>query len=389
MFSADTKIIDTNTDFTDPFLGMDEKEIINTDKFMDDIEENEDTNEPENKKQKTEKTYEIEYIKEHREKEIINTNNFMEDIEELDKLEQKKPEKTYETEYLIKWVGYKHESWISEENFIDKEELNNYLMYDKLQKDKTIQRRAYIYVRTSKRNDQKEVSLYEQEEACNKFAKQYNITIIGVYRDNGISAKNMDKQYALNFITDKIQKGEIIIVYDVSRFSRSMEQGLSRLNLLRDKGAFVHSYNDNVTWNDKATSRATFRQLLSVSQLHSDTVSEKVKSAIAFKKNRGDYIGRTPYGKKIEYINNIRTLVDNIEEQNVIKIINEHANNLLINIVTDNIDNMDLSSNKKTKQNFTQKDYQTIANKINETHKRRNKLFSWYIIKKILSDNSK
>ena len=72
MFSDDTKIIDTNTDFTDPFLGMDEKEIINTDEFMDDIEENDDTNEPENKKQKTEKTYEIEYIKEHREKEIIN-----------------------------------------------------------------------------------------------------------------------------------------------------------------------------------------------------------------------------------------------------------------------------------------------------------------------------
>lgn len=374
-FSNDAKVIDTNTDFTDPFLGMDEKEIINTDEFMDDIEENdenEDHNEPEYKKQKTEKTYEIEYIKEHREKEIIN----MEDNEK---------QKIYKKEYLIKWVGYKHETWISEENFIDKDELNNYLMYDKLQKDKTVQRRAYIYVRTSKRNDQKEVSLYDQEEACKKFAKQYNITIIGVYRDNGISAKNMDKQYALNFITDKIEKGEIIIVYDVSRFSRSMEQGLARLNMLRDKGAFVHSYNDNVTWNDKATSRATFRQLLSVSQLHSDTVSEKVKSAIAFKKNRGDYIGRTPYGKKIEYVNNIRTLVDNIEEQNVIKIINEHANNILINIVTDNIDNMDLSSSKKTKQNFTQKDYQTIANKINETHKRRNKLFSWYIIKKILS----
>lgn len=374
-FSNDAKVIDTNTDFTDPFLGMDEKEIINTDEFMDDIEENEenyDNNEPEYKKQKTEKTYEIEYIKEHIEKEIIN-------------IEDNEKQKIYKREYLIKWVGYKHESWISEENFIDKDELNNYLMYDKLQKDKTVQRRAYIYVRTSKRNDQKEVSLYDQEEACKKFAKQYNITIIGVYRDNGISAKNMDKQYALNFITDKIEKGEIIIVYDVSRFSRSMEQGLTRLNMLRDKGAFVHSYNDNVTWNDKATSRATFRQLLSVSQLHSDTVSEKVKSAIAFKKNRGDYIGRTPYGKKIEYVNNIRTLVDNIEEQNVIKIINEHANNILINIVTDNIDNMDLSSSKKTKQNFTQKDYQTIANKINETHKRRNKLFSWYIIKKILS----
>jgi DNA invertase Pin-like site-specific DNA recombinase len=354
-FSNDVKMVDIMTDFTDPFIGIDDikDEVITTEEFMDDEPEPE----PEQKKQKTEKTYEIEYIKEHKDK-----------------------------EYLIKWVGYKHESWISEDNFIDKEELNNYLMYDKLQKDKTIQRRAYIYLRTSKRNDQKEVSLYDQEDACKKFAKQYNITIIGVYRDNGISAKNMDNQYALNFITDKIQKGEIIIVFDVSRFSRSMEQGLNRLTLLRNKGAFVHSYNDNVTWNDKATSRATFRQLLSVSQLHSDTVSEKVKSAITFKKNRGDYIGRAPYGKKIEYVNNIRTLVDNIEEQNVIKIINEHANNLLINIVTDNIDNMDLSSSKKTKQNFTQKDYQTIANKINETHKKKNnKLFSWYIIKKILS----
>ena len=33
-FSNDAKVIDTNTDFTDPFLGMDEKEIINTDEFI-------------------------------------------------------------------------------------------------------------------------------------------------------------------------------------------------------------------------------------------------------------------------------------------------------------------------------------------------------------------
>src|SRR5271170_4957161 len=120
--------------------------------------------------------------------------------------------------------------------------LNEYHKYENIRADKSIGRRAYIYCRTSKRNSDREVSLYYQEKICLEFAKRHKINIIGVYRDNGISAKDMKKQFALNLICDRIKKGECVMFYDVSRFSRSMQQALECLENLRVKvGAYAHS----------------------------------------------------------------------------------------------------------------------------------------------------
>lgn len=298
--------------------------------------------------------------------------------------------------YLIKWVGSKIPTWISEEDFIERDLLREFLMYEANRHDKSLSRRAYIYCRTSCRNAEREVSLYDQEKYCLEFAKKNNINIIGVYRDNGVSAKNMKNQFALNFICKQIEKGDCILFYDVSRFSRSMLQALERLEYLRNNiGAIVHACHDGLTWNAIASNRNSFRQNLSHSQLQSETISEKVISAIEYRRERGDHIGYVPFGYKTELIDGSRKLVHNKSEQLIIRAIIDFA----MDIITERLNKLKISKNKKSgktmkpskkqiKENmseFTPAEYRTITNNINKQYtNRNNKRFTWRFIKGII-----
>jgi DNA invertase Pin-like site-specific DNA recombinase len=302
--------------------------------------------------------------------------------------------------YLIKWVGSKTPTWICEDDFIEHDLLNEFNRYETLRNNPEIQKRAYIYCRTSKRNCVNEVSLQDQERHCLNFAKRNNINIIGVFKDNGVSAKDMDNQFALNFIFDRIKRGECILFYDISRFSRSMIQALQQLEHLRlNVGAIAHSVNDGITWNNTATSRASFRQNLSNAQLHSEVISEKVKSSIEFRKGRGDHVGHVPYGYKTELIDGVRKLVENKDEIIVIKEILD----LAMDNFFDNLGDLDIGSSGKSKtvkrkdvrfkrkfksaiHDTTAQECRNIATIINAegeyTH--RGKPFTWRLIRSIL-----
>lgn len=271
--------------------------------------------------------------------------------------------------YKIKWVGKKTLTWIEESDFIEKDALNDFNTCEKNRNDPTTKKRTWIYIRTSRRNNYvDEISLADQEQQCIDFSAANEFTIVGIYRDNGVSAKNMEKLFGLNQILEKIGKNECILVYDVTRFSRNMGQAIDILEHLRNnKHAVVHSVHDNVTWNNNATNRHIFRQLLSTSQLLSDTVSEKVKSSIKFKRTRGDHVGYTPYGYKISIVDGRKKLVKNPTEIDVICKIFEINNNLCNDI--------------KSKGHYTK-----IANSINKTYRnRRNKKFTPRFVKKLMT----
>ena len=85
-----------------------------------------------------------------------------------------------ETKYQIKWIGSKKLTWIKESDFIQTEILEEYKEYKKLMKDPSVLRKAYIYLRTSKRNGGNEVSLGDQERHCKKYASDNNINIVGI-----------------------------------------------------------------------------------------------------------------------------------------------------------------------------------------------------------------
>jgi len=294
--------------------------------------------------------------------------------------------------YHIKWVGSKRLTWIKESDFIQKELLEEYKAFKILMNDPALPRKAYIYLRTSKRNGVNEVSLDDQERQCKNFASNNQINVVGIFKDNGVSARNMKNQFALKHIISLLKEGQMIICYDISRFSRNIMNGVNTLEFIRlHYKSLVHAVFENITWNDIASNRHNFRQILSTAQLHSDTISAKVKSAIEFKKLRGDFMGKAPYGyKKITAIDGTKKLEQLKEEQDIINKIYD----ITIDIIADNIndyinmndENDAIASLSSRRKSLTFHQYKMITDKINAIHKNRDgKNFSILFVKKLIN----
>ncbi len=309
-------------------------------------------------------------------------------------------------EYLVKWVGSKKPTWIGWDDFIEHDLVDEYHAYTRARDTVTEQPRAYIYCRTSKRNAEREVSLHDQERQCLEYARNNGIVVIGVYKDNGVSAKNFDNQFALNhIITNLLKPRDMLLFYDVSRFSRSSFQAIERLEHMRVAiGAVAHAVRDSVSWNDVAMNRHNFRQNLSASQMHSEVIAEKVRSAIQYKRDRGDWIGYVPYGYTTQMVDGVKKLVRLESEVQVIRQMFDQ----LVGILADKLAGVRITDegtggkgcnkgNKSNSRKLTKRprkhdtsllvtdDYRRITETINQTHANRNgKPFLWIFVKRTM-----
>ncbi len=252
------------------------------------------------------------------------------------------------------------------------EEINE--SYSKKQKSESLPSRAYIYCRTSKSNKMG-VSLGYQEEVCRQYAKKNNISIVACICDDGISARNMKQQEGLLKIINDIKKGEYILFYKISRFSRSTDQALDVLEKLRnDIGAIAHSVYDNIAWDNMTTNRDKFTQILEKAHDFSVQLSEDMKNIKQYQRDRGYYIGNPPYGYNTQYIDGVRKLVINPDELLIIKEMFTEESKII---------NTNFSSVSNREKDFSL--CKSITEKINEKYKnRRNKPFTVNNVKRIM-----
>lgn len=96
-----------------------------------------------------------------------------------------------------------------------------------------------IYVRVSTgRQADEGVSLETQEEKCAQRARDLQVYVRAVYRDEGLSAGSTEKRLALQRLIGDLKKGDYIFVYSLSRFSRDNVDCLSLEKIIRtDYGA--------------------------------------------------------------------------------------------------------------------------------------------------------
>jgi DNA invertase Pin-like site-specific DNA recombinase len=161
---------------------------------------------------------------------------------------------------------------------------------------------GYIYCRVSSKEQSKynngHTSLQVQEQEIRKYCENNDINVIKVVHEV-FSARNMDKLSGLQYLCGIASNGQTIYVYDISRFSRNVHHALNLLEDLKNNKISVTSVTENITYGS-ATEKNHFRLHLCASTYYSDICSQKVKASIAFRRARGDHIGRTPYGFKTE-----------------------------------------------------------------------------------------
>ena len=180
---------------------------------------------------------------------------------------------------------------------------------------------ATIYCRISS-TDQ---SLDSQEFACRQFCEAQNINVAEVVHEIS-SARKLSNLKALNKIISS-NYNSTIIVYAIDRFCRNTADAMAIIKVLDRRNINLVSVMDHINLNT-ASGRHAFRIRMSDAEHESDLISERVRRSLAFRKARGDHIGKPGYGYTIEVIERTgqRLKVKELQEQTVLNFIRNTCN---------------------------------------------------------------
>lgn len=160
-------------------------------------------------------------------------------------------------------------------------------------------KRAALYVRVSTDEQKKHgLSVDNQIDALKKYCADNGYYEVGVYNDAGISArKKYTKRPALLTLIDDIRadKVDIVLFTRLDRFFRSVGDYYTCIEQMKNIPW-------RAIWEDYETETANgilkVNIMLSVAQSEADRTSEKIKSVLDYKRERGDYVGSAPIGYK-------------------------------------------------------------------------------------------
>lgn len=176
--------------------------------------------------------------------------------------------------------------------------------------------KCYGYIRVSTKYQVKEgLSLEFQEKAIRLYAKANNLELIDIIEDKGKSGRSMREN--LKDIIDIMKKGDILLFYSISRLIRKAKDYQDVKAELERKGCNFKSVSENF---DTTTSLGKALGGISavLAELESDTTSERVKEGMKMKKEKGERLGRIPYGWKLSKGKG-SDLIEHPEQQEVIR----------------------------------------------------------------------
>lgn len=159
---------------------------------------------------------------------------------------------------------------------------------------------AYLRVSTDKQVDHG-VSLDAQREKLLAYAMLYDLELVAIEVDAGLSAKTLERP-ALQSALRRLEKGEarVLVVMKLDRLTRSV----------RDLGVLVEKYFAKGKWElmsvsenintQSAAGRLVLNVLGSVSQWEREAIGERTSVAMQHKASKGEYTGgEVPFGYRL------------------------------------------------------------------------------------------
>ena len=149
------------------------------------------------------------------------------------------------------------------------------------------------------------------------FLNDYELTAVHV--DAGISGKSMHNRHGLQSALAECRKGFALVVYSMSRMSRSTKDMLDISERLSKAGADLVSLSEKID-TTSAAGKMVFRMMAVLNEHARDVISENTTTAMRFKKSKGELVGSVPYGYRCDDGVN---LVPDEKEQEAIALIHE------------------------------------------------------------------
>ena len=179
---------------------------------------------------------------------------------------------------------------------------------------------AGIYIRVSTEDQAREgFSLGEQEEKLRQLCKYKDFEIFKVYKDAGISAKDMKNRPAFQEMLEDMKAGKLnyIVAYKLDRVTRSVRDLEVLISTLEQYHCYLICDRDDVN-TSTANGRFFVRMLTVLSQLEIEIVSERTKFGLNGAIKAGHIPGKCPLGY---YRDKDKTLkIDNATKDIVLRI---------------------------------------------------------------------
>lgn len=165
--------------------------------------------------------------------------------------------------------------------------------------------RAAIYIRVSTEEQHLNgLSLPAQQQALEEYAQKNNYHIIGVYADEGISArKSMSHRKGLLRLLDDVKKNKVdmILVTKLDRWFRNIKDYNITEEILQAHHCYWKTIFENYD-SSTANGQMVINIMLSVNQAECDRTSERIKAVFDYKRSQGMCVTGmcAPYGYLIE-----------------------------------------------------------------------------------------
>lgn len=151
--------------------------------------------------------------------------------------------------------------------------------------------RIGLYGRVSTANHNQDVEMQMTE--LREYAANRGWTVAGEYTDTISGSK--ESRPALNALMAdaKARKVDVIAVWKLDRFGRSLKHLVNTLSELQALGVTFVSLRDNLDFSTPA-GRLQFQMLAAFAEFERAMIAERVKAGVTRRKSKGLHVGRQP-----------------------------------------------------------------------------------------------
>ncbi len=192
------------------------------------------------------------------------------------------------------------------------------------------------------------VSLDAQRARTEAYCLANDLELSEVFVDAGLSGKRADNRPELQKALDRAcREGAVLVVYSLSRLARSTRDTLAIGERLDKAGADLVSLSEKID-TTSAAGKMVFRMLAVLAEFERDQICERTKSAMNYKRSKGERVGNVPYGFDLaaDGIN----LLENPQEQAALQIIHElHADGMSLRAIATELNARKITTKGGTK----------------------------------------
>jgi len=152
---------------------------------------------------------------------------------------------------------------------------------------------GYIRVSTQKQAEEG-ISLDAQRAKIEAWCLTNDYELAGIHCDEGISGTKSNRDGLLAAMAE-VGKGTALVVYSLSRLTRSTKDLLAFTEQLDHQGADLISLTEKID-TTTAAGKMVFRMLGVLNEFERDQVSERTKAALTHKKENNQAYNHTPFG---------------------------------------------------------------------------------------------